>query len=208
MPSHRTAIRQYVKALLTDKTIAGSRIFTNRAKPLGEEDMPALLIYTSTDKRGRPGDEHDGSMTYRKLDVIVEGAIENSRDIDLETVLEKMSDDIETAINDDETLGNLVIECRWTCTEIDIVPDARRLFGAVRVEFEAELYTHHDADASWIDTGITELPTEVIIREPDGPSLPPTIALHDPEWADKPIPQLPEDIDATFMHGVSGATLK
>ena len=208
MPSHRTAIRQYLKALLTDKTIAGSRVFTNRARPMFDEDMPSMLIYTSGDKRGRPGDEHDGSMTYRKLAIVVEGAIENSRDIDLEAALEQMSDDIETAINTDETLGNLVIECRWTDTEMDIVPDARRVFGTVRVEFEAELYTHHDADASWIDTGMTELPTEVIIREPDAPGLPPTVALHDPEWAENPIPPQPEEIDEPFMHGITGADLK
>ena len=62
MASHRTAIREKVKEMLTGKTIDASTIFTSRAKPLGEEDMPCLLIYTGADKRGRLTEEHDMSL--------------------------------------------------------------------------------------------------------------------------------------------------
>lgn len=222
MASHRTAIREKVKEILTGKTIAGSTIFTSRAKPLGEEDMPCLLIYTGADKRGRLTEEHDMSLVYRQVELVVECAIANARDLDLEAVMEQAADDIETAIAADETLGNLAIECYWQSTDIDIVADGRKLVGAVRVEFSAELYSRHDADMSWWEgDGLTETPNlPPTIVEPESPSLPPSIYVNDPETAKRPAPPittdpsltdpdgnlLPDESSRPYLHGVGGTT--
>lgn len=235
MASHRTAIREKVKEILTGKTIAGSAIFTSRAKPLGEEDMPCLLIYTGADKRGRLTEEHDMSLVYRQVELVVECAIANARDLDLEAVMEQAADNIETAIAADETLGNLVIECYWQSTDIDIVADGRKLVGAVRVEFSAELYSRHDADMSWwTEDGPTETPSQPpTIIEPAEPDSLPRDYIVKPVKPDHPAPEYEDDkpwltdpdgnpidpdqnndspalhVDGSyFMHGVQGTTKK
>ena len=204
MPSHRTVIRDYLQTLLTGKTIAGDNVHTNRAKPLGEEDMPCLLIYTGIDRRGRETREHDMSMVYRKLEIVVECAIANARDFDLEAAMEQAAEDIQGALAADETLGQHVIECRWESTDIDIVAEGRKVFGAVRVEFEADLYTRHDADMDWWKWGsdITSPPSEPpTIIEPDAPDLPLSIYINDHETAKRPAPPISSDPRLTDEDG-------
>ena len=204
MPSHRTVIRDYLKTLLTGKTIAGDKVYTNRAKPLGEEDMPCLLVYTGSDQRGRESREHDMSMVYRKLEIVVECAIANAREFDLESAMEQAAEDIQGTLAADETLGKHVIECRWQSTDIDIVSEGRKVFGAVRVEFEADLYTRHDADMDWWEWGsdITEPPSQPpTIIEPAAPDLPPSIYINDPETAKRPAPPISSDPRLTDEDG-------
>ena len=235
MPSHRTVIRDYLQTLLTGKTIAGDNVHTNRAKPLGEEDMPCLLIYTGIDRRGRETREHDMSMVYRKLEIVVECAIANARDFDLEAAMEQAAEDIQGALAADETLGQHVIECRWESTDIDIVAEGRKVFGAVRVEFEADLYTRHDADMDWwTEDGPTETPSQPpTIIEPAEPDSLPRDYIVKPVKPDHPAPEYEDDkpwltdpdgnpidpdqnndspalhVDGSyFMHGVQGTTKK
>lgn len=171
--SHRTDIRIAAKNRLTGKTIAGETIFTSRARPITEENMPALLVYTGTEQCGRPEEDNDGNVRNRKLSLVIEGAIAATRDADLEQQMEEMAAAVEQAIHDDDTLGSLVVSCKWLTTDLDIVAEGRTLIGAIRVEFEASLYTHHNPDGSWYETGITETPTDIEILEPQSPSLPP-----------------------------------
>lgn len=221
MPSYRTIIRRHVKTMLTGKTIAGENVRTNRATPVGDEDLPIVVIYTTDEKRGKDADENDGNVEFSQMTLVVEGAIGNSRDIDLEEAMDDMADAIRAAIRADDTLGNNVIRCRWTHTEPDILPDARRMIGAVRMEFECWLYTHLD-EATWYDSDDIILPGErpdtPVIVEPVTPDLPPHIMppisvttpehIDDNAMMDDPISggdgegNQPGAGDNDFLHGV------
>ena len=170
MTNHRTAIREQARTMLAGATLAGAKVFTNRARPITPNDMPALLIYTGASRRGDR--ERDGSMVHRRLELVVEGAVAaTGRGEELEAQLEQLAEQVETALAADPTLGGLVLDARWQSTDPDIVGDGRQLVGAVRVEFELELHTHHDSAGRWIDAfgNPAATPGELLVAGPAEP---------------------------------------
>lgn len=170
MTNHRTAIREQARTMLAGATLAGAKVFTNRARPITPNDMPALLIYTGASRRGDR--ERDGSMVHRRLELVVEGAVAaTGRGEELEAQLEQLAEQVECALAADPTLGGLVMDARWQATDPDIVGDGRQLVGAVRVEFELELHTHHDGDGRWFgafgNPAVT--PGDVLVVDPAAP---------------------------------------
>lgn len=158
--SHRTDIREGVKAQLTGRTPAGATVLTSRSKPVSPADFPALLVYLGEAKRGRA--EHDGSLFQRNIMLVIEGALV-ATDEAIETAAEDFAEAIEQAIEHDRTIGGLVIETRWQSTDIDIVVGSAQPIAAVRVEYDIEVYTNEYVPAGLGYTDPTPPPAEVLV---------------------------------------------
>lgn len=198
MSNYRTDIREAVKTQLIGRTIAASNVFTSRAKPITPETMPAVLVYLGEARRNEQ--ELDMSLFRRHVALVIEGALTSSPEA-IELDLENFADQLEKAIEFDRTLGNLVIDTRWQSTEPDIVSSGRVLVGAVRVEYEVQVYTNERIFPG-MGIGTTDfLPTTVEVVEPKAPTpygndyVKPALSHPDP------IPDFLTAPEPGFLHG-------
>ncbi len=165
MTTHRTDIREAVKAQLLAQ-IAGINVFTSRAKPVRPEHFPAALVYLGESKRGRA--EHDGSLFQRTIMLVIEGALSDTEDA-IEIAAENFAEAIEMAIEADRTIGNRVIETRWQSTDIDVGMAGAAPLGAIRVEYDVEVYTNEYVPAGLGYTDPMPPPSEVWIGAAPAP---------------------------------------
>jgi len=138
---YRQRIREAVKdRLLAADTMAGTNVFTSRARPVLEilqRQQMVLSIYT--------GDESstsspDGYNLVRTLTVSIEGMAGGGDDLD--DVLDNLAEQVEAAINEDDTLCTLLTEpMEMQTTTSEITARGNQQVGAFRMDFEAEYIT-------------------------------------------------------------------
>jgi hypothetical protein len=107
--SYRSDIADAIKAQLEGQTdAADDSIFTCLERPLGPDDLPAIVIYTMTSRRGESS--AGSSVIPRVVTVAIEAAV-SSAPASAQSAAEALAEDIEAAMDADRTLGNLVEEC-------------------------------------------------------------------------------------------------
>ncbi len=149
--------RQQIREAIAAQLVAGlagvlpdpvaEHVHTNRALPVGEPALPAVLVYAAKE---RP----DGRMmsttqkVKRVLTVVVEAAVEAE---DVDGGRDDLGEAIETAILATPGLGlDFVEDTVWTETEIGIKEQAkgRREYGSMAMVFEvAYWYQAPDLEA-------------------------------------------------------------
>lgn len=102
--SQRQLIRKVIKDLLKGATDAGEQVFTSRSIPTWVENLPVILIYTKDENVER---FNEAPKSYRRiLNLELEIVAKGSEDEDVQEVLDRVSDQIESLMEKDETLGN------------------------------------------------------------------------------------------------------
>jgi hypothetical protein len=140
----RQQIRDHVVTLLTGLATTGSNVHGSRVRALKDDDLPALLVYTTSEAVtemtiGLPRTQ------VRSLDLVVEGLVGTSGGNPDDT-LDDIAKEVETAIAGDVLLGDLAKSSALQATEIDFQPpDAKRRFGAVRLTYEIVYATKESA---------------------------------------------------------------
>lgn len=189
--SYRKAVRDAVKAMLTGETSAGANVFTSLDRPLKPDELPAILIYTQTSKRG-PKD-NGRSFVPRIVTVTIEGAISSKPDTALDDA-EDLAEAIEAIMEGDLTLGNVVTDTQWLQSVSDISSAGSTTLGVCMLEYDVTILTNERpaGEYEFTDDGFTEPPTLVEVEPtpipPDvigGPTPPPDTACG-PDGCDIP----------------------
>lgn len=142
MPHPRQQIREAVTKRLAE-TFAN--VYNSRAKPLFDQDLPAVLVYCSSEsiKQERWDTDGTGALT-RELDLFVE-AVDTGKE-DLDNKLDDMAEKIESALDGwiIPNRNNAVL--RFKGTDMDISIDANKTYGAVRLAFSLTYFTDTQND--------------------------------------------------------------
>lgn len=141
MTHPRKKIRDEIKRRLTGSTAAGSRVFTNRATPLFDQDYPLILIYTLTDSAEK---YQEAPLMYRRdltvgLD-LVEGQVDEATDdaldalaVEVETVMgDAMADYLQEPGGDSLVMDLQLGQCRVGITE-----QGGEHFASLKMEYTA-----------------------------------------------------------------------
>jgi hypothetical protein len=163
MSSYRTQIKQAIKTQLTGETVAGANVLTSLDRPLNpEHDLPAIIVYTMAARRG--SQDYGNSLIPRTVTIAIEGAVSASPQSAL-SAAEALVDQIETAMEADPTLGQLVTDTKWRQSISDVSSHGSTTMGVCIVEYDVDMMTNLKPDGAYEQPAIPldELPEEVII---------------------------------------------
>lgn len=130
----RIVIRKaIVQRLIEVQTLAKKNVFDSRVKPLFDQDMPAILVYTRDEKVISNQYDGDGSLDLvRELDLSIE-AVSNSKELDTE--LDTLAEQIESALDNYEISDRKADMITLKTTETDMAIEGSKVYGAIRLTF-------------------------------------------------------------------------
>ena len=155
MSHPRSTIRNAIINQLNGKTDAEDRIYGNRAKPLFDQFLPAILVYVKDENIIEERYETDGfGPLKRELEIAIEAVILGGDDFDQK--LDDLSSQIENALYgfEFETRKSDIIKLK--STEIDSSIEGSKIYGAVRLTYSV---TYRTQVKQTLSEGI--LPTEI-----------------------------------------------
>lgn len=133
-------IKEAVQKLLKGKTLAGDNVFVSRSIPTDVECLPAILIYSLSENVRR---FNETPKDYkRELTIAVECLASGNDDNELDSKLEELGEFIESAMEIDETLGDLVNKVELTGTAYAQDPDGQNPIGSLILQFAVEFFTN------------------------------------------------------------------
>lgn len=133
----RTQIRNAVAERLR---ISFTNVFASRAKPLFDQDLPAVLVYTTSEKIVVERWDTDGTgALFHELELFVE-AVDTGKD-DLDDKLDALAEQIENALDGWEIPERKSAILRFVGTDMDMNTDGSKTYGAVRLSFALTYYT-------------------------------------------------------------------
>lgn len=137
MTHPRQTIREAVATRLREKF---DNVYTSRAKPLFDQDLPAILVYASSESVKQERWDTDGFGTItRELDLFVE-AVDTGKD-DLDDKLDELAEKIESALDGWEIPDRKSAVLRFKGTDTDISIEGNKVYGAVRLAFSLTYMT-------------------------------------------------------------------
>lgn len=161
MSHQRTAIRKALVDRLKTKvddiypTDAEEKIYGSRSKPLFDQSLPAILVYTRSENIIEERFSSDGyGTTKRELEIALEAVILGNEQIDDD--LDNMAKQIEDAFDGWEMPTRKADILKLKSTEIDISIDGGKVYGAARLTYQITYYT---ANKQPINSGT--IPTEI-----------------------------------------------
>jgi hypothetical protein len=137
----RQQIREAVANRLKEvNTKAKNRVFTSRAKPIFDQDMPAIIIYTNEEniKQERWDTDGFGALT-RELDIFIE-AIDKGKE-ELDDNLDALALEIENALDGWEIPNRKSSILKFIGTDMDMSIDGKSIYGAIRLSFSLSYRT-------------------------------------------------------------------
>jgi hypothetical protein len=161
MSHPRTAIRQALIDKLKTKiddvfpTDAGDKIYGSRAKPLFDQCLPAILVYARNENIIEERFATDGyGASKRELEVAIEAVVLGNEQVD--DNLDKISKQIEDALDGFEIPTRKADILKLKSTEIDVTIDGSKIYGAARLTYSITYYTSNKQPDN---SGI--IPTEI-----------------------------------------------
>ena len=118
MSHKRQIIRDAIINQLKDKTDAGSNIYGNRAKPLFDQSIPAILVYSKQENILEDQYNIDGYASLKRdLEIAIEAVIIASDEFDQK--LDDIASQIESALDGFEIETRKADLIKLKSTEID-----------------------------------------------------------------------------------------
>lgn len=161
MSHQRTAIRQALVDRLKTKvddvflTDAEDRIYGSRAKPLFDQFLPAIIVYTRSENILEERFTSDGyGASRRDLEVAIEAVVLGNEQVD--DILDNIAKQIEDALDGFEMETRKADILKLKSTEIDVSIEGSKIYGAVRITYGITYYT---ANKQPDNSGI--IPTEI-----------------------------------------------
>ena len=138
----RQQIRERVATTLTGLTTTGSRVYQSRVYPLGPNNLPGLLVFTSSessevDVMGIPG------ALMRTLTLTVEGYVKSTTNSD--DTIDTICSEVETALGNDNTINSLAKDISLSDTEIEYSGEGEQPVGVVTMNFVVQYRTATNA---------------------------------------------------------------
>lgn len=158
----RQIIREAVKTALLNATAAADRVFETRIVPWRRLELPALAIYTL--QEGAEDRSTAPRELTRTMQLAIEAAVKQSSNVD--DAMDAISLEIEKVMHADETFGGVAGDSVLTSTELDVMEEADRPVGLVRLVYTVTYYTHApEAD----DVALDDLETVHVTQQIGGP---------------------------------------
>lgn len=137
MPHPRQQIRTAVAARLRETF---QNVYASRAKPLFDQDLPAILVYSATESVSRERWDTDGfGALTRELELFVE-AVDVGKE-DLDDKLDSLAEQIESSLDGWEIPDRKSAILRFKGTDMDISIEGNKTYGAVRLAFSLTYLT-------------------------------------------------------------------
>lgn len=136
----RNAVCEQLKQSFTN-------VYATRTKPLFDQDLPALIVYTGNEniKEERWDTDGHGDLT-RELEIFVEG-VDTGKD-DLDEKLDTIAEQIENLLDGWDVPNRRNAVLRFKTTETDISIDGNKIYGAIRLGYTLTYMTktHNNDD--------------------------------------------------------------
>ena len=131
MTHPRQIMREAVSARLAESL---QNVFTSRAKPLFDQDLPAVLVYAGGEQIKRERWDTDGQgPLWRDLEILVE-CVDMGKD-DLDNRLDALAESVESALDGWDIPGYKNAVMRFTGTDMDMSIEGNKTYGAIRLAF-------------------------------------------------------------------------
>lgn len=164
MSHQRTAIRKALVEKLKTKvgenylTDALDRIYDSRSKPLFDQFLPAILVYSRNENIAEERFATDGfGATKRELDVALEAVVLGNEQLD--DALDNIAAQIESALDGFEIPTRKADVLQLKSTEIDVSIDGGKIYGAIRLNYAITYYTTNKQPEN---SGV--IPTEIEVN--------------------------------------------
>jgi hypothetical protein len=143
MANHvRRQIRERVATTLTGLTTTGSKVFQSRVYPLTANNLPGLLVYT-TSESSDPDVMGAQPQLERELNLVIEGYAKTTSNLD--DVMDEIAKEIEVAMAADTTINALAKDSFLTDTEIQLTGEGEQPIGMVTMNFTVQYRTANNA---------------------------------------------------------------
>jgi hypothetical protein len=166
MSHPRTAIRDALVDRLKTKvndvfpTDAEGKVYGSRAKPLFDQFLPAILVYTRNENIIEERFATDGyGASKRELEVAIEAVVLGNEQVD--DSLDKISKQIEDALDGFEMANRKADTLKLKSTDMDVSIDGGKIYGAARLTYSVTYYTSNKEP----DNSGT-IPTEIEVNFP------------------------------------------
>ena len=132
----RQQIRSAIITQVTGLTTTGINVFEHRVYPLAEDDLPAIVVSTTSEGSSMAtiGGMGTAASLQRNLAISVEGYVKATSDV--AQTLDTIAEEIEVALGDDETLGGLVESIELSGTTIEITAEGDQPVGVVKMDYD------------------------------------------------------------------------
>ena len=111
-----------------------ANVFTSRAKVLFDQDMPAVLVYTTNETIQKERWDFDGfGNLFRDLEISIE-AVDIGKD-DLDNKLDAMAETIERLFDGWEMPNRKNAVLKFKSTEMDMNIVGNNIYGAIKLTF-------------------------------------------------------------------------
>jgi len=138
----RQQIRERVGTVVTGLSTTGSNVFQSRVYPLQDTNLPALLVYSTTEDS-----EADvigtALSTNRIVNIVIEGYVKATTDFD--DTVDTICEEVETALANDRTLNGLAKFSQLTGTEINYNGEGETPVGVVTLTYQVQYRTATNA---------------------------------------------------------------
>lgn len=145
MNHQRTAIRKALVDRLKTKiddvfpTDAEDKIYGSRSKPLFDQHLPAILIYSRNENILEERFTNDGyGATKRELEIAIEAVVLGNENVD--DALDKIAMQIESAFDGWEMATRKSDVLKLKSTDIDVSIEGSKIYGAVRLNYSIIYY--------------------------------------------------------------------
>lgn len=132
----RQQIRSAIITQVTGLTTTGINVFEHRVYPLAEDDLPAIVVSTTSEGSSMATIGGMGTVAslQRNLAISVEGYVKATSDV--AQTLDTIAEEIEVALGDDETLGGLIESIELSGTTIEITAEGDQPVGVVKMDYD------------------------------------------------------------------------
>ncbi len=154
MANRRREIRAAIATALLNKTLAEGRVFQSRTNTLTEDELPAIMVLSRSEKipqgeRGYPPSGWNSSIR-RVATIAVECVAQSLEDID--DVLDELAEAVESELEHLTIAGMESAELRLTDTDLDVSYEGSLPIGAARLTYEVTYYTvYRDCTDPYVD---------------------------------------------------------
>tara|TARA_Y100000401_G_scaffold100607_1_gene89553 strand:+ start:589 stop:1032 length:444 start_codon:yes stop_codon:yes gene_type:complete len=138
VPHVRQSLRERIASNVTGLTTTGANVFQSRVYTLEPDDLPCLLVYSTSETSERATMATTDSLN-RDLTVMVEGYARTASNLD--DTLDTISAEVETAVASDPTCNALALDTFLQSTEIEYDAEGDQPIGSVRLSFSVHYQT-------------------------------------------------------------------
>lgn len=135
-------IKVAIRNLLREKHngVKPNLIRVSRTIPTQSEDLPAILIYSTTETVRRF--DESPKRYERTLTVNIECLDSGNNDDDMDMRLEIIAERVEALMESDETLGGIANDLELVATNYQQEPDGESPMGSLVLQYNVEFYQY------------------------------------------------------------------